>query len=81
MNPKISLCIPTKNRWKFLQNYIPKYLTNPYIDEIVICDENGEDKKLIETTFPKNSKIRVYQNSAILGPFRNKQKVASLAKN
>lgn len=81
MEPKISLCIPTKNRWNFLQNYIPRYLENKYIDEIIICDENGEDKKHIESTFPKNSKIKVYQNATILGPFLNKQKVASLAKN
>jgi hypothetical protein len=55
--PKLSLCIPTKNRWNFLKVNIPKYLENPYINEIVICDENGEDAKMIQETFKDNEKI------------------------
>ena len=29
------------DRWNFLKVSLPKYLENPYIDEIVISDENG----------------------------------------
>lgn len=77
----ISLCIPTKNRWNFLKINIPKYLENPFIDEIVICDENGEDTKMIQETYKDNDKIKVYINDQILGAFLNKRKVVSLAKN
>ena len=37
-----SLCIPTMDRFdKFLSRYLPKYLANEYINEIIITDENG----------------------------------------
>jgi hypothetical protein len=77
----LSLCIPTKNRWNFLKINIPKYLDNPFIDEIVICDENGNDAKMIKEIYKDNEKIKVYVNQNILGPFFNKRKVVSLAKN
>ena len=78
---KLSLCIPTKNRWDFLKINLPKYLDNPFIDEIVFCDETGEDAKMIQETYKDNEKIKVYINDKILGPFFNKNKVVSLAKN
>jgi hypothetical protein len=76
----LSLCIPTMNRWDFLKVNIPQYLTNPYITEIVISDENGKDAEKIRTTFT-DPKIRVYVNNSCLGPFLNKNRVVSLAKN
>jgi hypothetical protein len=81
-NPsKLSLCIPTKNRWNFLKVNIPKYLENPFIDEIVICDENGDDAKNIREEYKDNEKIKVYINDTILEAFLNKRKVVSLATN
>ena len=74
----ISLCIPTMDRWEFLKVNIPKYLKNPYIAEIVICDENGNDAAKLQENF-KTDKIRVYVNEKCLGVFYNKRKVASLA--
>ncbi len=51
--PKLSLCIPTYNRYdRFLSSNIPKYLLNPYIDEIVISDEDGADIEKIKAAFP-----------------------------
>jgi hypothetical protein len=79
--PKLSLCIPSKNRWNFLKVNLPKYLDNPFIDEIVICDENGNDAKMIEEIYKDNEKIKVYINENVLGAFLNKRKVVSLAKN
>jgi glycosyltransferase involved in cell wall biosynthesis len=70
------------NRWnQFLSGYIPEYLKNSYIDEIVICDETGEDAKKITESFGDNPKVRVFVNEKRLGVFRNKDKVVSLAKN
>ena len=39
-----TLCIPTLNRFDdFLSKYLPKYLENNLINEIIITDENGDD--------------------------------------
>ena len=44
-----SLCIPTINRYdNFLSKYLPLYINNTLIDEIVISDENGNDAKKIK---------------------------------
>jgi hypothetical protein len=76
---QVSLCIPTKDRWNpFLKINLPKYLENPYIYEIVICDENGNDKAQIEANIP-SSRIKIFKNDTCLGPFFNKRKVVSLA--
>lgn len=82
MIPKISLCIPTYKRFdKFLSINLARYLENPYIDEIVICDENGEDSQKISARYPNESKIKIYTNETILGAFSNKNRVVSLASN
>jgi hypothetical protein len=85
-----SLCIPTLNRFdNFLDKNLDKYirfLEEGLIDEIVICDENGNDydklnnkyREMIENT---NNKFRIYKNDIVLGVFYNKIKVCNLAKN
>lgn len=78
---KYSLCIPTMRRWGFLEKYIPLYLENPYIDEIVIVDETGEDYAKIVSAYSSEAKIRVYQNEKCLGPFLNKLKCMKYASN
>jgi len=36
-----SLCIPTMDRFdNFLSRYLPKYLANEYVSEVIITDEN-----------------------------------------
>jgi len=69
---KISLCIPTMNRWKFLKINIPKYLANSLIDEIVIVDETGEDYALLKEAYASEPKIKLFKNKYKLGPFLNK---------
>jgi hypothetical protein len=87
---KISLCIPTMNRFDdFLGGYLDKYidyLNSGIIDEIVICDENGDDFYKIYMKYGcfisnNPNKIRVVKNDEILGVFLNKKKVCSLARN
>ena len=72
MSVELSLCIPTMNRWNFLQVYIPKYLTNKYIKEIIIVDETGEDYSRITDVYKNEPKLKVYKNEKRLGPFLNK---------
>ena len=92
---KISLCIPTKDRFdNFLNNNLSKYinyLNDGLIDEIIICDENGNDYNNIVDKYINNEKstvkitnidnFRIYKNDKVLGVFLNKIKVCNLAKN
>ena len=86
----ISLCIPTMNRFDvFLNVYLDKYieyLNSEIIDEIVICDENGDDFYKIYMKYghfisSNPNKIKVVKNDEILGVFLNKKKVCSMASN
>lgn len=79
--PKISLCIATMDRWSFLKETLPKYLTNVLIDEIVISDENGHDCEQIFKAFGPHPKIRLFSNMERLGAFSNKMAAVSHAKN
>lgn len=81
-----SLCIPTMDRYNtFLYKYLPLYLNNDLISEIIISDENGTDYDLINKhfSFPyKNSqKLKLFKNETRLGPFLNKLNVCSKATN
>ena len=74
----ISVCIPTMRRFSFLKDSIPKYLENPYVTEVVVTDETGEDYADITAAF-SHPKLRVYQNERRLGSVENKQRAASYA--
>jgi len=75
----ISLCIPTINRYDtFLKHSIPKYIDNKHINEIIICDENGEDYEKIKANFD-SPKLKLFKNDKHLGCFKNKMNVASKA--
>lgn len=70
------------NRWDFLKQNVPKYLENELISEIIISDESSSDDfKLIQKKFPSNSKLKVFKNDKILGPFLNKIKCCGYATN
>lgn len=85
MEIKFSLCIPTMNRFdKFLCHYLEEYIqlkNDNIIDEIIVCDENGNDYDKIIQTYGEhpNSPIKVYKNEYTLGAFLNKAKVCTLA--
>jgi len=77
-----SLCIPTMDRFdKFLSKFLVKYLQNEYVSEIIITDENGNDIEKIKNTFVSNEKLVLIKNEKQLGPFLNKLKACSYAKN
>jgi hypothetical protein len=66
---------------QFLVNYLPKYLENEFIDEIIITDENGNDVEKINQQFGNVEKLKLYKNEIKLGPFLNKLKACCYAKN
>ena len=86
---KISLCIPTMKRFDtFLQKNLISYivsLTKNIIDEIIICDETGEDYEKIMNLFGdvinNDPRIQIHKNDSRLGVFKNKLKVCSFAKH
>jgi hypothetical protein len=86
---KISLCITTMNRFDtFLSKNLDKYLDyliDGVIDEIIICDENGNDYEKImnkyENLMKSTPNFKVYKNEELLGVFKNKLKVCSYASN
>lgn len=88
-NIKISLCIPTKDRFDtFLNKYLDiyfDYLQQHIINEIVICDENGNDYDKIILKYGdyihSHNNFKVYKNDAVLGAFKNKIKVCQMATN
>lgn len=76
---QISVCIPTMDRFDtFLHKYIPLYLANPHINEIIICDENGNDYEKIKKAF-SHEKLFVFKNDSRLGALNNKFNVGSRA--
>ena len=77
-----SLCIPTIDRYdNFLINYLPKYINNNLIDEIIINDENGNDVNKIKNSGMDLTKLKLFVNEKKLGPFLNKIDVCKKAKN
>jgi glycosyltransferase involved in cell wall biosynthesis len=86
---KISLCITTKNRFdKFLSKSLDSYIElvkSGVIDEIVVCDENGNDFQKINEKYSAlidgGFKLRVFKNNQQLGVFLNKLKVCKMANN
>ena len=59
LTPKISLCIPTINRFdSFLEKYLlfyVDYLDRNLIDELIICDENGKDYDKIHNKYKEQN--------------------------
>ena len=77
-----SLCIPTMNRYdNFLSEFLPRYINNELIDEIIISDENGNDAEKISKRFESVPKIKLHVNKQQLGAFLNKITACKYAKN
>jgi glycosyltransferase involved in cell wall biosynthesis len=73
--PGLTVAIPTMNRWSFLKTQLHKYLDNPKITNVVICDETGDDVEAIcQEGYDRNSKLRLYVNDTVLGVYGNKRK-------
>jgi glycosyltransferase involved in cell wall biosynthesis len=70
----LTVAIPTMERWSFLKDQVPKYLSDPNVAFVVISDENGKDINVIcELELDSHSKLRLYNNDTILGVYGNKR--------
>jgi len=76
-----TLCIPTIDRYdNFLSKYLPNYINNDLINEIIITDENGNDIDKIKKNL-NSDKLKLIKNERRLGPFLNKLHACSKASN
>jgi glycosyltransferase involved in cell wall biosynthesis len=79
--PFLSIAIPTMNRWEFLQDSLPLYLSRPEVLEVIVCDETGEDIDAIQASpfytslkTTERSRLRLFKNENRLGIYANKRK-------
>lgn len=80
---KISLCIPTWNRFELLIDSFINVLHDDRIFEIVICDDasdNGSYEK-IQDFVSGIKKVKLFRNSVNLDCYRNKNRVISFSDN
>jgi len=76
----LTIAITTMRRFEFLKENLPTFLAHPGVDEVVICDETGEDAALLtDQPFYTNPKLRVIVNESRLGIYQNKRKSIDLA--
>jgi len=67
---------------EFLSKYLPDYLVNDLVDEIIISDENGRDVEKIQQHLKHHThydKLVLSTNKTKLGPFMNKYKACQMA--
>ena len=76
----LTIAITTMRRFVFLKENIPTFLAHPQVNEVIVCDETGEDATLLsEQPFYTNPKLRVIVNESRLGIYQNKRKSIGLA--
>ena len=70
MKPKISVLIPTFNRYERLKKTLPTFLKTQAIDaEFIIIDNCSTDKTVdyVEQIIEKDNRIRLIKNNSNLG--------------
>jgi len=77
---RISMVITTYDRFDtFLDATLEKYISNPYLYEIVICDDCSPDYKKLIDKYGGCDKVKLYRNDERLGCFYNKLKACKHA--
>jgi hypothetical protein len=77
---KLTIAIPTMRRWNFLKDSLPIYLSRPEVEQVILCDETGDDCDSAAFLASQHPKLRLYKNERCLGIYENKLKVLRLAK-
>ena len=79
--PKISICLPTFNRVKFLQRCLPTILQQTYSDfEVIVSDNCSTDSTAEFIASCRDGRIRYYRNSGNVGPYPNMNRTLGLAR-
>lgn len=71
--PKVTVCLPTKNGNKFLENTLKSILSQTFKNfQILISDNNSNSKtKKILKRFSRNKKIKIYEQKKTISPTEN----------
>lgn len=80
---KISICIPTYNRYQLTINSFAQVLNDERVSEIIIVDDASTDDSFekLSDYFLDNDKVTVYGNAFNLDCYFCKHRVAELATN
>lgn len=79
--PLVSVCMPIYNDEKDIIKTLNSVLNQTYKNfEVIICDNNSEDKTFELLSNIKNNKIRLIKNEKNIGWMLNSNKVLKLAK-
>lgn len=80
---KISLAISTFNNCEFVNDTLQNIKNNPYISEIILCDDcsKPEQFKILEKYKEQYNKIKIFKNHQNLGAYYNKLKSLSHCNN
>jgi glycosyltransferase involved in cell wall biosynthesis len=80
---KISICIPTWNRYELTIRSIDLVKDDERVSEIVIVDDCSTDDSFLKLKnyCDSNPKFKLYKNDKNLDCYRNKQKAVSLSTN
>lgn len=83
MDRKISICIPTYNRYEYTKQAIEQVLEDNRVDEVVISDDCSTDGSFLKLQefFISNPKVKVYCNESNLDCYKNKHQSLKLATN
>ena len=73
-NRKISICIPTWNRFQMTINAFAQVLADDRVDEVVLVDDASTNESAIHLAnyFAGNPKVKVYSNTVNIDCYRNK---------
>lgn len=81
-NPQISIIVITKNRAGFISKAIESAQKQGFTDwELIVLDDDSNDgtEAIVEAFRAKDSRIKYYKNTSILGISKNRNKGISLA--
>ena len=71
----LTIAITTLRRYEFLKENIPVFINHPDVNEVLICNETGEDARALEKEpFYTSPKLRIVTNESRLGIYQNKRK-------
>ena len=73
---KISICVPTWNRFDFTIKCFEQILNDERVQEVIICDDNSTDGSYerLEEYYKGNDKVFIYQNKERLKVHGNKMR-------
>lgn len=81
--PLVSVLMTSYNRERYIGEAIESVLASSWKDfELIICDDASKDQTvaIAKTYAEKDSRIHIHVNETNLGDYRNRNKIASLAR-